>query len=493
MADLSTVEPLVGSDILNLITAGMYDDPLAIYREYLQNAADAISSEGNLGDGEVRVEIDTPGMAIQIRDNGPGLSRQAAVRALLPVALSEKRYGTYQGFRGIGRLSGLAFAESVAFLTRARSDRPVTRITWDGSKLRNQILSTEQTETAIRECVSVDTLPGEDYPPHFFEVELNGVARHAAGLVLNREVVRNYIGEACPVPIDPAFPFAARINSLFGGQKTPMALHVYLNDDYTPVTRRFGGSIRLSEEREDHFTEFEEFHIPAVDRDCTAAKGWVAHSSYLGAIPKDTGIRGIRVRAGNIQIGKETVFDPLFPEERFNRWCVGEFHITDPRIVPNGRRDYFEPGPHIRNLENHLGAVVRNIVARCRKASSIRNKQRKVLSTLYEVEEAYDLAVSGYLFPDDAAGLVARALERVRSVQRDMGTMNGHCAPQREKLVALEKKLNNFQVSTDCPPLRGIPASEVPIYRKIFRTLTLTSRSPRTAKETMETILAETC
>ena len=33
---------------------------------------------------------------------------------------------------------------------------------------------------------------------------------------------------------------------------------------------------------------------------------------------------------------------------------VGEVHVIDPRILPNGRRDYFEPGPHTRNLENQL-------------------------------------------------------------------------------------------------------------------------------------------
>ena len=109
--------------------------------------------------------------------------------------------------------------------------------------------------------------------------------------------------------------------------------------------------------------------IPAIDESSDAAVGWLAHSSYLGAIPKDLGLRGFRAREGNIQIGDEGVFDSLFPEERFNRWCVGEVHIVDPRIMPNGRRDYFEPGPHTRNLENHLEAIIRGIVNRCRKAS----------------------------------------------------------------------------------------------------------------------------
>ena len=37
---------------------------------------------------------------------------------------------------------------------------------------------------------------------------------------------------------------------------------------------------------------------------------------------------------GNIRVGDERVFDHLFEEERFNRWCVGEVHILDSRIIP---------------------------------------------------------------------------------------------------------------------------------------------------------------
>lgn len=488
-----TAKPLVGSDILNLITVGMHDNPLVIYREYLQNTLDAISTSRTPEDGEVKIEIDTSRLTIKIRDNGPGLSHNAAIGALLPVALSQKRRGVHRGFRGIGRLSGLAFADSVTFLTRAQADQPVTRIVWDGPRLRKHIVATEQTEHVVRESVSVTTLPGQEYPHHFFEVELNGVARHAAGLLLNREVVRKYIGEVCPVPMDPTFLFASKIDSLFEGENAPLVLNVVFDDDLKPITRRFGESIRFSADRVDSFIEFEDFCIPAVDGIRNAAVGWVAHSSYLGAIPRGLGIRGIRAREGNIQIGDEDVFDPLFPEERFNRWCVGELHVTDSRIVPNGRRDYFELGPHVRNLENHLGAVVRGIATRCRKASSKRNNQRRLLSTLSQVEETYDLAVSGYLSPDDAKDLVAQALERIRDLRGDLGSTNNDVDSQVEKLAVVERKLSNFQARRGPPPFKGIPASEVTVYRKIFQALARMSRSPRMAREAMETIVAQTC
>jgi hypothetical protein len=45
------------------------------------------------------------------------------------------------------------------------------------------------------------------------------------------------------------------------------------------------------------------------------------------------------VRCGNIQVGDDRMFEELFPEARFNGWSVGELHVIDPRIIPNGRRD----------------------------------------------------------------------------------------------------------------------------------------------------------
>ena len=490
MLDAGAPEALIGGNILSLITVGMYDNPLAIYREYIQNAADAVSTAESPTGGKVEINIDPSGLSVRIRDYGPGLSHEAALRALLPIARSQKQRGTDSGFRGIGRLSGLAFAESVAFKTRAQANQPVTRIVWDGPKLRNAIARATKTESAIRECLTIETSPGAEYPAHFFEVEVGGVGRHAAGLILNREAVRAYIGEVCPVPIAPPFPFASDIANLFGKDKAPLMLDVTLDGEHAPVTRRYGEMIRFSQDREDRFTEFEEICIPSADGNERAAVGWVAHSSYLGAIPKEAGIRGIRARAGNIQIGDEAVFDHLFPEDRFNRWCVGEIHIVDSRIVPNGRRDYFEPGPHTRNFENQMAAVVRRIVARCRTASVVRNKAHKFRAALHQMEETYDLAVSGYLSAENAKALIGQSLDRIQGIRENLDTMNNHARENLEKLYVLEGKLSSFRVRRGRPSLNGVAASEVATYRKIFQTLAEASPSPRAAKEMIEAVLA---
>ena len=338
------IPPLSGAGLLGLVTTGMYDAPLSMYREYIQNAADAVAGSGLPG-ARVDIAIDVSERRIRIRDNGRGLSREEAIERLLPLGSSDKTLGIDRGFRGVGRLAGLAFAKTVSFTTRALKDQSVTRITWHSDRLPDLTSTESELEEAILECVDVETLPDSGHPKHFFEVEVGDVARHSAGLLLNRDAVRDYVREVCPVPMSSKFPFADRVDELFYDAEAPLTLEVLLEGDSDPVKRPYGESIRLSANREAEFTEFQVVRLPAIDGTGEAVLGWIAHSSYLGAIPKEQRVRGIRARMGNIQIGGEGVFDHLFTEERFNRWCVGELHILDSRITPNARRDYFEPGP----------------------------------------------------------------------------------------------------------------------------------------------------
>ena len=483
--------PVIGPGIFGLVTVGMYDNPLAIYREYIQNSADAIANMAASEEGKVEITIDPSERRVKIWDNGPGLSYDDSLQQLVPIGRSKKQMGSDRGFRGIGRLAGLAFAETVTFTTRARRDELVTRVTWNSSRLPSSAAAVGEIDDVVRDCVDVETLPGPGHPDHFFEVEMSGVARHAAGRLLNRDAVRSYVSEVCPVPISTAFPYSQRIEGLFKSYEPPMSLHIALDGDPEPVRRPYGKTIPLSASREDCFTEFEEIHIPSVDRTGDAAVGWIAHSSYLGAVPKGTQIRGMRARVGNIQIGDETVFDSLYSEERFNRWCVGELHILDYRIVPNARRDHFEPGPHLRNLENQLLPTLRRIGVKCRAASTARNRTRKVLSTLSEIEETHDLAKSGYLTADDATALVRQALQQIASLRK--GILSVKLGTESiDRLDNVETSLNNFKNGAKPWQFARMPPSDIDAYQRMFQVLANASPSPRTAKDLMSAILAQT-
>ena len=481
---------LSGVGLLGLVTTGMYGDPLSMYREYIQNAADAAAGSEFPGRARVDIAIDGIGRRIRIRDNGPGLSREEAFERLLPIGRSDKRLGTDRGFRGIGRLAGLAFAKTVSFATRASEDQSVTRITWHSDRLPELTSMESELEQAILDCVDVETLPGSDYPEHFFDVEVEGVARHSAGLLLNRDAVRDYVGEVCPVPMSMKFPFDERVEGLFDDTEAPLTLEVILEGDPAPVERPYGQSIRLSANKTADFTDFQVVRIPSVDDKREAVVGWIAHSSYLGAIPRSQRVRGIRVRMGNIQIGGEAVFDGLFVEERFNRWCVGELHILDSRIVPNARRDYFQPGPHLRNLENQLRPVLNGISTRCRRESTARNRTRRILLSLGNIEDLYALATSGYLTVEDAAGFVQEALREVAELRKTIGKGNLDNGTL-ERLDNAEDRLTNLSVETELQRFGDLTPSEVVVYQRVFGALATLASSPGSARELIEMVFTQ--
>ena len=480
----------IGSSILGLVTAGMYDNPLAIYREYIQNAVDSLERGRKKPPGRIEVTLDPQERTARIRDNGPGLSHQQCLKQLLPIGRSNKCIGADRGFRGIGRLSGLAFASTVTFRTRRRQQDPVTRVTWTGIGSATRAEWPIRADDALRHCVSVETEPGETYPAHFFEAEVSGISRHAAGALLNEDAVRSYIGEVCPVPMSQAFPFAQNVENLFSHDQPLTSQVVIINNEVQHVHRQHGASIRLSDSRTDDFKEFEEFHIPCQDGAGDAAVVWVAHSSYEGTIPKTASVRGIRARLGNIQIGDEGVFDHLFHEDRFNRWCVGEVHILDPYIIPNGRRDYFEPGPHLRNLENYLGKFFRGLSSRCRTLSASRNKEKKLLESLAMLEDLHALAAAGYLAPDAATGLVKDALQR-EQVIREKIALPGISPAHVERLDQAKSQFETFTCPEQAAAYEGMTEAEVKAYQQVFQELVQATPSVGSAKRMIENVLTK--
>ena len=409
-------ESVVGGDILRLITAGMYDNPLVLFREYLQNAADSIATREDRS-GSVRIAIDPVDGCLTITDDGPGLSNREAPARLIPLGNSIKNPAIDRGLRGIGRLSSLAFADDVHFTTRADGGDGVTRVSWSGSALRKSTIRDLDAVDAVKQCTSIHSIEDGEWPNEFFQVTVEKVTRQAASTLLNRDTVRDYIGEVCPVPVSSAFPLADEVTRFLSEHTDNFVMDVRIDGDDLAIERPFRESLSLTDSYAAPFEQLETRIIPRLDEDAPAAVLWLAHTPYAGSIPKNLRIRGLRARSGNIQVGYDNVFSHLFQETRFNGWCVGEVHITDSRIVPNGRRDYFEPSPHLRNLENHLGAVAQEISSRCRKASSHRNRLRKTEVTIRNAEFARTLARSGYLLPEDRRKLLKKSREQVTQIK----------------------------------------------------------------------------
>lgn len=481
--------PVIGSELLPLVTAGMYYNPHVIFREYLQNAADAISSQGN---GSVHIKIDRHKSQIKILDDGVGLSPAEAAHSLIDVGRSAKDRTIDRGFRGIGRLSALAFAEQIKFTTRSCSTESVTQVIWDGRALREAKLAQIDASAAISRCTTISQLPNGDWPDRFFEVAVERISRHAAPSLLNEDAVTSYIAEVCPVPISDAFPLASQIREFLTAYTAYFVLDVRVNDHDSPVQRPFAETLRLTDQYAATFERLETHIIPRIDEKSPAAIVWLAHTPYVGSIPPRLGVRGLRARVGNIQIGTDRIFEHLFLEPRFNGWCVGEVHITDRRLVPNGRRDYFEPNPHLRNLENHIGAIAHDISLQCRLASSQRNKVKKISNSINRLKHTLDLANSGYLPAKDAAALVERERECIPEIKQILSRLTTTSSnSDEEELTLCEDQLKSIEFNTE-PAMKSIPPNLVALLQSIFAVIAETM-PPDSASELIEIIYRRLC
>ena len=288
------------------------------------------------------------------------------------------------------------------------------------------------------------------------------------------------------MPLSADFPFRERAEEHLGDALYTMEVSV---DGKGTIARPHTGGIEFAGGRTDSFKSVETFDVQKIDRQERAAAGWIAHTSYLGAIPKGSGIRGIRARCGNIQVGGEGVFDHLFKEDRLNRWTVGEVHILDPRILPNGRRDYFEPGPHLRNLENQLGAVFRRLAERCRSTSATRTRERRLAAAIADSEEAHELARSRYLTAEAARHLIKQDLARLARVRGTLRSTEGWDPDLFDRLEVIERKLLRFQAKPGRPRLKNVRPEDVATYRNVFRAIAESTESRRAAREIIEKVL----
>ena len=132
----------IGKDVLELVTSAMYTSPLTIYREYIQNSSDAIESAEeqkifkNLNSGRINININNNERIITIKDNGTGISKDKFSKILTSFGNSPKRGTKARGFRGIGRLAGLAYCQELVFRSTSVKDNTISEISWDCKKLK---------------------------------------------------------------------------------------------------------------------------------------------------------------------------------------------------------------------------------------------------------------------------------------------------------------------------------------------------------------------
>lgn len=336
-----------GMYLLENLTSGMYNEPLAIFREYIQNAVDSIDISKKKGKStltKVDIELDPVERRIVIRDNGLGISSRNAEQILGSIGSSDKTGRNLRGFRGIGRLGGIAFSDKAIFRTKGDGEMTASCQEWDCKKLRSILADPNSASLSLENLFSSITTFSHDSSKHrggLFEVTLVGV-NSFRNYIFDLERVRNYLSQVAPVPFDnESFSFSHEINSFLKDRISNYGQYkIMLNG--MPVLKPYRNDLKITKEsKADHVKGMKTFQITADGID-TLAFGWYGErENLLGSIRKGEACSGIRVRVGNILLGDSHLLDKCFREDRFNGYLIGEIHIVSAKLIPNSRRDDF--------------------------------------------------------------------------------------------------------------------------------------------------------
>jgi molecular chaperone HtpG len=498
---LAPEEVFIGKDVLELVTTAMHVDPITVYREYIQNAADAIDEARRCGrlaplePGRVNIDVDPLTRSVCIRDNGVGVPWPRFVECLTAIGASSKRGTSARGFRGVGRLAGLGYAQELVFRSRVAGETLVSELRWDCRMLKSALRSAASNggvSELVRSIVTATRIERHGYPERFFEVELRGMVRLGSDKLLNPTAIAEYLAQVAPVPFAPDFRFGAEITAALRGAVTLGELELHVSGVEGPIYRPHRNGFAIDSKRVTLFENVEFVEMPSIDGQ-VAAIGWVLHHGYEGAVPISSLIRGLRLRCGNLQVGDHTLLEELFPEPRFNAWSVGEIHVIDPRILPNGRRDNFEQDAHLNNLLNHLTPVARRIARRCRVSSRKRHLLRQ-----FELEEASirdrlailaQAALSAAKRESSAKSIEQgiRRMEKILSADDLLDCGRSHL---EERVTATRTELQRLvNEPLESSPLGHLPANKRKMYEHLFELVYECSTNRVAAKALVDRIL----
>lgn len=342
--------PQIGKDVIESLTLGMYEDCRFIYREYIQNAADAVDKalESSLlekGEDAIHITIITEQRKIIISDNATGIERDNVMKVLRNIAHSTKKRGEDKGFRGIGRLGGLGYCSKLIFETSYYGEPYKSIMTWDAELLKSIINDRNNSEEAVQVLARVTKLDSEqeNVDAHYFRVIMEDVTSDE---LLDVRSVTDYLSMVAPIDISSQFIFKSKINDFIKKNRlTVDTYNIFINNDqiYKPYTSAIYEDNNGGKKKVDDIHDVE-FLLNKTEDGLIMYWGWYTISCLKGQMKPKNIARGIRLRKENIQIGDEEICKKFFTkteDQRFSFYYFGEIHALNKGLIPNSRRDYF--------------------------------------------------------------------------------------------------------------------------------------------------------
>ncbi len=365
------VVPHFGGFVLETLTIGMYEETKNAIREYIQNGFDSIQRaitklhQLNAGDGLIRIVYDEDGDGIRIRDNGAGLSAEKAVSTLTSIGASSKDFSTDAGFRGIGRLAGIAFCNTLTFTTKAAGESVLTEVVYDARKMREMMSPEEGSKYAaielLKACVTArqSDIAASELP--FFEVSIRSLVDAPIELT-SPDYMEIFVAQVSPVDYRSDFPLLPQLKEYARSAPVPIETVTIVIEEPgkvpRPIRKPYGAKYAVQGAPERIELSDHKFYTSPTNKWWAWVGKKDAPGSYL-----DEEVRGIRMRAKNIQIDGTAVVREIFQRQnkstgRYQDWFIGEIFVDPKAIVPNARRDGFEDDKTWKAIRGEIGSTI---------------------------------------------------------------------------------------------------------------------------------------
>lgn len=475
-------KPAIGKFVIENLTVGMYDNPRCVYREYIQNSADAIDKAIDLGvvskkNAVIHIQIDPEKKVIIFEDNGTGISNKKVASILLDIAQSEKEIGKEKGFRGIGRLGGLAYCEKLIFETSYKGENVKSAMIWDAKRLKQIINDRTKKEEAAQVIAAVTELKteSEENEKHYFKVTMQNVTNSD---LLNESEIKEYLKMVAPLPFDSHFIFRTKIyDELKNDDLSIDEYNIYVNNEqvYKGYSTYLYESRNNSQGREKIGEVKDIVFFKAKDpNDQWIYWGWHSISNIqnkqLGKVNKS---RGLRLRKNNIQIGDENRLEELFgrnpTDTRFHFYVIGEVYAFHKNLIPNGRRDDFEDDQIYSLFKEKLKSICAEIKRLANQTSDLVSAQRRIEKYTEGLKVFEQKQSQGFVSKEEQQQLIQDLQTKKKEAEEGKKTIErvSRVFGEENQSVPLVKIFNEV-ISKDNIKVNGtesISLTEKPVFR----------------------------
>ena len=389
----------IGANILDSLTTGMYSDSKVIFREYIQNSCDSIDvaiQEGILSVSDLKdkvlieIDIDRENRGITITDYGTGIKAESFTRVMGDIAHSDKKIGEHKGFRGIGRLAGLAYCDKLIFTAKYKGETVVSTMTCDATYMRdllNENYKKKQysMEDILSKIFSFSEAKTDAEVEHYFKVELTNIKNEDSDL-LDVEKIRAYLSFVAPVCYSPNFYLREEIYK-YADKHNHRIDEYKITINNEELVKEYALNYTSRGEAKDAIHNLEFHELISKDGEDLGWM-WIGVTGFKGAIPQDCVMRGIRVRKENIQIGDGSILQELFTETRGHNYFIGEVFATSKDLVPNSQRNDFNSNKTKDIFKKVLGTYIKSeLNSIYRAGSDIQASIKKINQKNKEIEE----------------------------------------------------------------------------------------------------------